>query len=176
MWANEKYWDIDKTLIRRIFLLILLCHLLMNKMGSTNISFEWSIWSGIVHCRVEAKNIQIRGIATHHTWTLRTCSLGTMRRNAVECTTDIFVDHYIIDNWIHKLKNKNSNPPVQSHLPCWEDNSYHAAEVLHQAGGSNLVAGGWLEEIAGVGQLNFVSNWKWFWVLFHCHCQKQFEV
>jgi len=66
--------------------------------------------------------------------------LGTMIRNAAECTPSIFLNHDIIDSsttW----KKKYSDPAVKSYLPNGGDISHHMTEVLCQAVSSQVVEG-----------------------------------
>ena len=70
--------------------------------------------------------------------------LGTMIRNAVECTTGIFVHHDLVDLSNVQWRKKYSLPPETSHLPKKEDIRYHCADVLRQCEESKVVKGGWV--------------------------------
>ena len=70
--------------------------------------------------------------------------LGTMIRNAGECTTGIFVHHDLLASSNEQWKKKDSLPPEISRLPKKEEISHHCTEVLHQCKESKVVEGGWV--------------------------------
>jgi hypothetical protein len=76
-----------------------------------------------------------------------------MIRNAVECTTGIFVHHDLVDSSNEQWKKKYGLPPEISHLPKKEEISYHCAEVLHQCKASKVVEGGWVRGDAWFGSV-----------------------
>jgi hypothetical protein len=76
-----------------------------------------------------------------------------MIRNAVECTTGIFVHHDLVDSSNVQWRKKYSLPPETSHLPRKEDISYHCAEVLRQCEESKVVEGGWVGGDAWFGSV-----------------------
>ena len=80
-------------------------------------------------------------------------SLGTMIRNAVECTTGIFVHHDLVDSSNEQRKKKYSLLLEISHLPKKEEISYHCAEVLRQCEESKVIEGGWVGGDAWFGSV-----------------------
>ena len=80
--------------------------------------------------------------------------LGTMIRNAVECTTGIFVHHDLVDSSNEQWKKKYSLPLEISHLPKKEEISYHCAKVLRQREESKLIEGGWVGGDAWIGSVD----------------------
>ena len=70
--------------------------------------------------------------------------LGTMIKNAVECSTGIFVNHDLVNGVASQWQKKYSALPIESHLPWNEPISYHTAEVLRQCEQLNVIEDGWV--------------------------------
>jgi hypothetical protein len=88
-----------------------------------------------------------------------------MIRNAVECTTGIFIHHDLVDSSNKQWKKKYSLPPEISHLPKKEEISHHCTEVLRQCEERKVVEGGW------------VGGDAWFGLVESClELKKRFNV
>ena len=68
--------------------------------------------------------------------------LGTMKRNAVEFTTGIFIHDDLVDSFNEQWQKKYSLPPEISHILKKEEISYHCTKVLHQCKERKVVEGG----------------------------------
>lgn len=157
LWADKKYWDVDKkslpfdflrpfmdeynqlrTDILRVFYLVL-------DESMSGWRPKTSKMGGLPHITYEAR---------------KPVDLGTMLRNAVEGTTGIFVHHDPVESIEHQWKKKYSDPVEKSHLPKGEVISYATAEVLRQVEESGVVEGGFTCGDAWFGSVEAVVELK----------------
>ena len=118
LWADRKYWDVERGLLPFDFItpfvneynhlrkkVIRVMYLMLDE-SMSGWRPKTSKRGGLPHISHEPR---------------KPVPLGTMIRNAVECTTGIFVHHDIVDSSTNQWKKKYTNPAVQSHLPKGED-------------------------------------------------------
>ena len=150
LWADKKYWDVNRAELPFDFLLPFIDKYNGLRTEAIRVSYlmldeSMSGWrpktskrGGLPHISHEPR---------------KPIPLGTMIRNAVECTTGIFVHHDLVDSSNEQWRKKYSLPPVQSNLPRNEEISYHCAEVLRQCEESRVVPGGWVGGDAWFGSV-----------------------
>ena len=68
--------------------------------------------------------------------------LGTMARDAAECTSGVMAFLDIVQDIVNQRRKKYTGDP--SHMPKGENVYVHVAETLRQAEGAGLKKGGWL--------------------------------
>jgi hypothetical protein len=150
LWAEKKFWDINPAELPFDFLAPFIKE--YNSLRTTSIRVIYLMLDESMS-GWRPKTSKRGGLPHISHEPRKPVPLGTMIRNAVECTTGIFVHHDLVDSSNEQWKKKFSLPPETSHLPRKEEISYHCAEVLRQCEESKVVEGGWVGGDAWFGSI-----------------------
>ena len=155
LWVEKKYWDVNSSELPFDFLAPFIAQYNSLRTKTLRVIYlmldeSMSGWrpktskrGGLPHISHEPR---------------KPVPLDMMIRNAVECTTGIFVHHDLVDSCNAQWKKKYSLPPEISHLPMKEEINYHCAEVLRQCEESKAVEGGWFGRVHGLVWSKVVLN------------------
>jgi hypothetical protein len=157
IWSDRKYWEVDKDNLPFDFMSPFIKAYNKKRVDMMRVLYL-VLDESMVGWR--PKTTKTGGLP-HLTWEPRKpVDLGTMIRNAVECTTGIFVHHDCVDGSDLQWQKKYLRERVKSHLPRGELVSYDTAEVLRQVENSNVMKGGWTGGDAWFGCVESVVELK----------------